>query len=144
MSLDVVTEVATLGECKGQVTEDDDVLLFCFLVAPQHAQEIGDLAQVRQRLGAAVFLDVAEEIQIEEIFKRAAAQRTRFHLGQIDIAQGKNTQALEERPGRLRVENTMETLLALRGTRAGFGEQQKPGVKFSRWSSRCVFRMRAP
>ena len=46
-------------------------LLSCrALVTPQHAHEVRNLRQVIQRLAAAFFIDVADEIQIEEILPR--------------------------------------------------------------------------
>ena len=70
-------------------------LAFARLVAAEHAQKIGDFTKMVQGILALLVLGVAGEIQMEEVLPRASAQRPRFHLGQVNIAQGENAEALE-------------------------------------------------
>ena len=87
------------------------------------------LAQVREGLGNAP-LSIPDEFQVKEIFPRAAAQRSRLHLGQVDVPQGEDAETLIKGAGGVGVEKTIETSLALRET-AAFLESRRKRVKFS-------------
>src|SRR6184192_4096530 len=69
------------------------------LVAAEHPKEISDLTQVCQRLLAAFFPDIADEVHVEEVFPGPATQGTRLELRQVDIPQRENTEAFVERSG---------------------------------------------
>src|SRR5439155_24977981 len=102
-------------------------LSFRALIAPQHTEEIRDFGQVIKGPAASVFLDVADEIQVEEVFPWPAAQRARSHLGEVDVAQGKNTQALVERARSVRRGKDNRNLIGFCLNGFFLREQEKPG-----------------
>ena len=62
-------------------------------VAAQNLQHIGQFRQMIQRVAASGLVHVPEEIQIEQILPGLAAQRPRFDLRQIQIAQSECAQS---------------------------------------------------
>jgi hypothetical protein len=54
---------------------------------------------VGEGIPAALFLQVAQEIEIEEILEGAATEGTRFEFGQINIAQCEYAEALVKGAG---------------------------------------------
>ena len=55
-------------------------------VAAEHAQHVGQLFQVPERAAHPLVVDGAQQIDIEKILPGPATQRTRFDLGQADVA----------------------------------------------------------
>src|SRR5260370_30155707 len=75
---------------------------FClssFGIAAEHAEEVGCLAQVIERVDGDRGTDGGEEVKIEEVFPRLAAERARFDLHQVEIAQGEGAECAEECAG---------------------------------------------
>src|ERR1017187_4501614 len=73
------------------------VLLRAFRIATQHAQEIGQLPQMAQRVLRVGRVYAAQEVYIKEILPRFAAQGPRFDFGEIQVAQGERAQRPEQR-----------------------------------------------
>src|SRR5581483_5183524 len=71
----------------------------CFRVTTQNFDARGKLGQMRQRVAHSGFRRVADEIQVEAVFPRAAHQRTRFDLRQVNVAQGEDGHRAVKRPG---------------------------------------------
>src|ERR1039458_4382176 len=61
----------------------------------QYLHKLCDLSQVTQRM-ARCFVVPAKDVHKEDVLPRMATQRARFDLTEIDIAQGKDAQRLEE------------------------------------------------
>src|SRR5438093_1649984 len=68
-------------------------------VGAEDSEVKGHLPKMPQRVRARAVADVALEVQIKEILPGFAVDWPRFNLGQVDIAQGKDRQRLEERAG---------------------------------------------
>ena len=57
------------------------------------------------------FVISAEDVHKENVLPRMATQGTRFDLTQIDIAQGKDAECLEEYPGYILQDETNRSLV---------------------------------
>src|SRR4026209_2582088 len=68
-------------------------------IRPQHAQCESIFAQVIKSFTCSAFMRRTDKINIKEVFPRLALQRTRLDLGQVNVAQGKDTQGFEQRTG---------------------------------------------
>ena len=78
-----------------------------------------------ERLAAAVFLHVAREIEIEEVFPGPPAQGARLHLGKVDIPQRKHAQAFVKCAGDIGGREYNRNLVGLRITARLPGKQKK-------------------
>src|ERR1039458_7935185 len=56
-------------------------------VAAEDAEEVGDLAEVVERVDGDGGIGASQEVQVEEVFPGLAAQRARFNLDHVEIAQ---------------------------------------------------------
>ena len=117
-------------------------------ITAEHAQHIGQFGQMVQRIPAHGVFHMPDEIQIKEIFPGLAAQRPRFDLGQIEIAQRESAQRPEQRARQVaRGENDsgLEALCAFRyqriASRASASPAERSACKFSRSSSIDFFRI---
>ena len=70
---------------------------FAARIRTEHAQHRRELGQMRQRASARQIVARRREVDVEEIFPRAARHRPRLELGQIDAAQREHAQRLEQR-----------------------------------------------
>src|ERR1035437_10209197 len=64
----------------------------------QYLHKLCDLSQMTQRI-ARRFVISTKDVHKENLLPRMAAQGARFDLTEIDIAQGKDAECLEEYPG---------------------------------------------
>ena len=67
----------------------------------KHLYELADLAQVVERF-AGGFVVAAEEVDVENVFPRIAAARTRFDLRKTDVPKGENAQCFKQCPGNVK------------------------------------------
>src|SRR5579864_5910657 len=95
------------------------------LVAAEDAQEVGDFGEMGERLLAALLLQVADEVEVEEVLPRAAAQGPRFHLRQVDITQCEDTQALVECAGSVAGREDDGDLVSFQAWWNGSGKQEE-------------------
>src|SRR5579863_8003228 len=95
------------------------------LVAAEDAQEVGDFGEMGERLLAALLLQVADEVEVEEVLPRAAAQGPRFHFRQIDVPQREDAQAFVECAGSVAGREDDGDLVTLQPRRDGSGEQEE-------------------
>ncbi len=79
-----------------------------------------------ERLLAALLVDVAQKIEVEEILPRLAAQRARLDLRQAQVAQGEGAEAAEQRT---RLRRRLSIAAAIRAEHA-----QEVG-EFGQWPS---------
>ena len=85
---------------------------------------MGELGQIRQRPLAAGVGAGDLDVHVERVFPRPPAQRTRFELGQVDVAQREPRQRLEQR-ARLAVQGEDDgRLVGVRRSAASFAITQ--------------------
>src|SRR2546426_11897348 len=70
--------------------------LLSLRIASQHAEEIGQLRQVPERLLGNRVVHVTQKVQVKKILPRLAAQGARFNLGEVQIAQRERAQGPEQ------------------------------------------------
>ena len=68
-------------------------------VAAEHARPTCEFGEVRQRPAAADILAPCVDLDIEQVFPRAPADRTALELGEVDPAQREDLSALNSAPG---------------------------------------------
>jgi len=72
-------------------------MLISLRIAAQHTKEIRYFLQMAESFLRDRVVDVTEEIQVEQILPRFAAQGAGFDLGQIEVAQGERAQGAKQR-----------------------------------------------
>src|ERR1019366_5248977 len=93
----------------------------------QYFHKFCDLSQVTQRI-ARRFVISAKDVHKENVFPGTATQRTRFDLTEIDIAQGKDAQRLEEYTRHILEGKTNRGLVGPLADLFGLADQQKARV----------------
>ena len=67
----------------------------------------------------------AQEIGIKNVLPGTARHRTRFNLAQTDVAQGKDTQGLEQRPGNVFYRESNRSLVGAGCDAARFADEEE-------------------
>ena len=117
-------------------------LLWLAGVGAEGAQHRREFAEVRQRAGAVHLVAGGGEIDVEEIFPRLSGDGPRFELRQVDAAQRKHTEGLEERPRLVRQREddrrlVRNALLQRLPSDRAFGRARRCGARHARHDCRA-------